>query len=217
MFCKWCGAEVNNTDIYCPKCGGNLSDASSVNENNGKFEEQADKKRTKTRIIAGGALLMAAVIVLAFFVGGRGPRATVNQFFGAAYTADVEAIAELIPDPVVENAIENNGYDRDEMKEFFQDASEELQERIDAIASYYGEDWEVSFETAGEEDVEGEELEKIKMSYENLEVDVTAAKSVEVNLIFKNDGRESSVPVNIPVIKSGRSWYIDIMKLDNIF
>lgn len=216
MFCKWCGAEVKNTDIYCPKCGGKLNNPSTTDENNVLPVVRTDKKTRRKAIIAAGVLILTAVIAAVFLLGGRSYRETVDQFFEATFTADVNAIVKLIPDAVIENAMEENGYDRDEMSEFLQEGADTLQEQINRLASYLGEDWEVSHDILGAEDITGEEFEEIKTAYDDMDAEVSSAKSVDVKMTVKSGETENSVQLNIPVIKVGRSWYLDIMNLEDI-
>ncbi|OUP84197.1 hypothetical protein B5F07_08660 [Lachnoclostridium sp. An169] len=74
MYCKWCGAEVQNTDIYCSKCGGKVEDYKPSGDwRNGK--------RFKVGVIVIGVLLIVFVIAATFGVAGNGWRIAVNQFF----------------------------------------------------------------------------------------------------------------------------------------
>ena len=81
----------------------------------------------KTGIIA----VVAAVVVIALvgwlLFGGRGYKATVEQFLDASMDGDVQGVMKLIPNDVIESAMESQGLDKADMEEFVDQAEDELE------------------------------------------------------------------------------------------
>lgn len=208
MFCGKCGVKNADDATVCTGCGAKL--------NGGKAASTGDKNRKIGMI----AVAVAAVIVIALIIGlfgGRGYKATVEKFVDAQFAADAEAIFKLLPDEVVSYALEEEGYDDDELDEFIEEGNEELQDQLDYIERYLGEGWTVSYEILTVEDVTGDDLDDLKDEYEDMDVKVSAAKTVEVELTVTAGETETSNSLDISVIKVGRSWYLDIATMGGFF
>lgn len=57
----------------------------------------------------------------------------------------------------------------------------------------------------------------MKEKYEDIDVKVSAAKTVEVKVMIKAGETENSNTLDISVIKVGRSWYLDPETMGSIF
>ena len=123
---------------------------------------------------------------------------------------------ELIPKGMVEYALEEEGYEKDELDEMLDEIEEELQDSIDAMDSYMGEDWKVSYDILDTDDVTGDDLDEVKDTYKEYDVKVSAAKNVEIELKIEWGEEEKSTTTELSVIKVGRSWYLDLEDLANI-
>lgn len=88
---------------------------------------------------------------------------------------------------------------------------------MDSLDSYLGEGWEVSYEILDDVNVNGDDLEDIKDGYEDADIKVSAAKNVEIEVTVTAGETESSNTQDISLIKVGRSWYIDVMSMGNLF
>ena len=60
-------------------------------------------------------------------------------------------------------------------------------------------------------------MKDIKDAYEDADVEVSAAKNVEVELTVTADETESSNSLDISLVKIGRSWYLDMMSMGGLF
>ena len=67
------------------------------------------------------------------------------------------------------------------------------------------------------EDVDAEELAGLQERYEALGVDVSKAKTVEVEVTIQGSKSETSDTMDISLMKSGRSWYLDVQQLGGLF
>lgn len=216
MFCGKCGVKNADDATFCTGCGAKLNGAKPVVSGTSISVNPSDKNR-KVGIIA---VAVAAVVVVALIIGlfgGRGYKATVEKFVDAQFDADAEAIFELIPEKMIEYALEEEGYDEDELDEFIEEGNEELQDQLDYIERYLGEDWTVSYEILTVEDVTGDDLDDLKEDYEDMDIKVSAAKTVEIELTIKAGDTETGNSLDVSVIKVGRSWYLDLASMGGLF
>lgn len=205
MFCGKCGKENLDNAMFCSNCGGKLNNQNlagsefvlPVNPNN---------KNQKVGIIAIiVAVIIAIIIVIALF-GGRGYKATVKKFINAQFEGDADAIIDIIPDEMVEYIIEEEYDDEDEMLE---ELEEEIEYYLDEIEEQFGKNWKFSYEIVDTDDVKGDDLEDLQDEYEDVGIEVSAAKEVEIKIEFESKDLDTSNNLDIGLIKVGRSWYID--------
>lgn len=214
MFCKYCGAEIGITDVYCKKCGGRNETQITQNKERNSAATQKNKK-VKTSIYIIGVLVIVLIFVTVFLLRGRSYERAVDQFCDAVYTADAKALVDLLPKTVLDNVLEQNGYNRENMDEFIQEGEKSLQEQAETLELFWGGNVELTPVILNDEEIIGEELDELKDSYEEMNVKISAAKNVEVGF-DELGGVWENTSINIPLIKSGRSWYIDVLNLEEI-
>ena len=216
MFCGKCGEKNIDDATFCAGCGAKLNGGQSAKSDTFVEVNPSDKNR-KVGIIA---VVTVAVIVIGIIValfGGRSYKATVKKFVNAQFDADAEAILELIPKKMVEYALEEEGYDDDELDEFIEEGNEELQDQLDYFEEYLGEDWNVSYEILSVEAVKGDALDDLKDGYGRIDIKVSAVKTLKIEFTIKAGETESSNSLDVSVIKVGRSWYLDLESMGSIF
>lgn len=216
MFCGKCGTKNVDDAKFCTGCGEKLSGGEVVKTNTSINVVSNDKNRKVGMIAVAIVVIIATGFVIAFF-GGRSYKATIETFIDAQFKADAEAIFELIPEEMIEYALEEEGYDDDEFDEFIEECNEYLEDQVNSLERYFGEEWSVSYTILSTEDVTGEELDDLKDDYEDIDIKVTAAKTVEVELTVKAGETESSNSLDVSLIKIGRSWYLDLESMGSIF
>lgn len=216
MFCGKCGTKNDDNVEFCTNCGAKLNRAAPRRTRAMSAASQNDKNR-KVGMIAVAVAAVIVVILGVFLFGGRGYKATIEKFVDAQFDADAEAIFELLPEKMIDYALEQDGYDSDELDELVDEMNEDLQDQLDSLDDYLGEGWSISYKILEDEDVKGDDLDDIKDAYEDADVKVSAAKSVEVEITVKADETESSNSLDISLIKVGRSWYLDIMSMGGLF
>lgn len=216
MFCGKCGVKNADNATFCAGCGAKLNGGQTVKNSKPVVINSNDKNR-KVGMIAVAVIAVIVIALIISLFGGRSYKSTVKKFVNAQFNADAEAILELIPEKMITYALEEEGYDDDERDEFIEEGNEELQDQLDDIESYLGEDWTVSHEILTVEDVTGDELNDLKDDYEDIDIKVSAAKTVEVELTVKAGETETSNSLDISVIKVGRSWYLDLESMGGIF
>lgn len=212
MFCGKCGAQNADNAEFCMNCGAKLK-RNAPTTATVSVSNQNDKNRKVGMIVVAVAVVVVIILGVVLF-GGRSYKATVEKFMDAQSDANAEAIFDLMPEKMIDYALEQDGKDLDDLIDA---ANETLQDQLDSLNSYLGEDWKISYEILDTEDIKGDDLDDIKDAYEDADVKVSAAKNVEIEITVKADETESSNSLDVSLIKVGRSWYIDVMSMGNLF
>lgn len=216
MFCGKCGAKNADDAAFCSECGAKIN-GNGIVKNDTSIVVSPNNQNRKVGIIAVLVIAVVVIGVLITVFGGRGYKKTVEKFVDAQFDADAEAICKLIPEKVMDYVMEEEGYDDDEFDEFIEEGNEELQDLLDEIENYYGKNWKVSSEILKAEEVTGDDLDNLKDEYSEMGVEVSAAKTIEIQMTVKSGETENSNSGEVSVIKVGRSWYLDFMSMGNLF
>ena len=201
MLCKKCGTENPDGAKYCSKCGKALNEKST-----------AKKNREKGLVLA--LCVIVAVVLLVYTLGGRSYKKTIDTFVTSQFAVDAQSIVELLPEKVLDKELEETGYSKTELVE---ETNDSLKKQVDYIDQYLGDDWKLSYKMTNVEDVTGDDLNDLKSNYEDINVKVSAAKTVEVEFTLKGDETEISNSLEVSVIKVDRSWYLDLYTMGNLF
>ena len=201
MLCKKCGTENPDGAKYCSKCGKALNEKSP-----------AKKNREKGIVLA--LCVIVAVVLLVYTLGGRSYKKTIDTFVTSQFAVDAQSIVELLPEKVVDKALEETGYSKTELVD---EANDSLKKQVDFLDQSLGDDWKLSYKMTNVEDVTDDDLDDLKSNYEDINVKVSAAKTVEVEFTLKGDETEVSNSLEISVIKVDRSWYLDLYTMGNLF
>lgn len=201
MLCKKCGTENPDGAKYCSKCGKALNEKST-----------AKKNREKGIVLA--LCVIVAVVLLVYTLGGRSYKKTIDTFVMSQFAVDAQSIVELLPEKVLDKELEETGYSKTELVE---ETNDFLKKQVDYIDQYLGDDWKLSYKMTNVEDVTGDDLNDLKSNYEDINVKVSAAKTVEVEFTLKGDETEISNSLEVSVIKVDRSWYLDLYTMGDLF
>ena len=201
MLCKKCGTENPDGAKYCSKCGKALNEKST-----------AKKNREKGIVLA--LCVIVAVVLLVYTLGGRSYKKTIDTFVTSQFAVDAQSIVELLPEKVLDKELEETGYSKTELVE---ETNDSLKKQVDYIDQYLGDDWKLSYKMTNVEDVTGDDLNDLKSNYEDINVKVSAAKTVEVEFTLKGDETEISNSLEVSVIKVDLSWYLDLYTMGNLF
>lgn len=216
MFCGKCGAKNTDNVEFCTNCGAKLNKSTSTRTAAVSLVTQNEKNR-KVGMIAVAVIVVLVIILGVVLFGGRSYKATVKKFVDATFDADAKAIVDLMPEEIITYALEQEGYESGELNDFIDEGDEALQEQLDSLNGYLGEGWKISYNITDEEDVKGEDLDDVKDAYEDVDIKVSSAKNVEIVITVSGDETESSNTLDISLIKIGRSWYLDMMSMGNLF
>lgn len=218
MFCAKCGAKNEEGAVFCKECGASLKDAETSQNpkegslGNGKvLQGEPDKSSRKNRLIgmaAVGIVAVVAVLALVSLFGGRGYKTTAEKFIESCIEGDAKTMYKMVPQKIFREEVEDNGYLWSERNEYLESVEESVSNQIERYFSDYG---DFSFKAIDGEKKTGRELRELKEEYESKhEIKVKAARDVTVEMTLKKDGVSGSAELVIPVIKVGRSWYVDI-------
>lgn len=216
MFCGKCGAENDNGAVFCTKCGSPIN-GESMKSANKVTDVKVKNRNRKVGIIVAVAVVVIAFIAIFALFGGRGYKSTVKKYFNATMKADAKAIINLIPDEVMEKALEDEGYDKDEINLFVEEGEKELEKAMDKIDDSVGEGWKMTYEITDTEDITGKDLKEIKEDYEDYDIEISEAKKVEVEVTVKVKDNENSNTARLYLIKVGKNWYLDVENMGSIF
>ena len=201
MLCKKCGTENPDGAKYCSKCGKALNEKST-----------AKKNREKGIVLA--LCVIVAVVLLVYTLGGRSYKKTIDTFVTSQFAVDAQSIVELLPEKVLDKELEETGYSKTELVD---EANDSLKKQVDSLDQSLGDDWKLSYKMTNVEDVTDDDLDDLKSNYEDINVKVSAAKTVEVEFTLKGDETEISNSLEVSVIKVDRSWYLDLYTMGNLF
>ena len=216
MFCGKCGAQCEDNAKFCNKCGASLSGEQVTKYDTPVIEYHNDKNR-KVGIIAVFVSVVVVIGIIIVLSGGRSYKKTVDEFIDAQFKADAEAALDLIPEKLVDYILEDEGYSRAELDDFIEEGNETLEDQLEYLDEFLGDDWKVSYEIKNVEDVEGERLDELREDYKEFGVKVSDAKDIEVEIIIECEDGDETNSLDVSVIKVGRSWYLDVESMDLMF
>lgn len=220
MFCGKCGAQNSENATFCKECGA-LINGSGENVPpaiDSVFQwGQGGQRNRKVGIMAVAVAAVAVVILLFSLFGGRGYKSTAEKAINAVLAADAKTLFQLIPDNVIDLALKENGCTRQELDNYLDEFGKDLEILANNYMLGFGDNWKFSCRALGAEDVTPKELRRLKEGYkEECNASISAAKDVEVEVIIRRDDIEDSSTMEIPVVKAGRSWYLDVSRFDYI-
>ena len=156
---------------------------------------------------------MLAVILIASIFFGRSANATAKAYVRAILDADAEEIVELLPKEV-RKAAKKQGELTEEDLELMEDA---LEGAYSCLELALGEDWQekISYKVVDSEDLDKDDVEDLEDMYrdEDIDINISAAREVEVELSYRLDGEKETDSIWVTVIKVGRSWYLDLSSM----
>lgn len=213
MFCTKCGAQNDNGAKFCIKCGEKLETTAVTVTKSGPtaLANLTQDKRKLITVIAGA---LAVILLFSLVFGGRGWKKTASKFMEAFTDLDAKGMVEMMPDELLEKALEEEGYSKSDLKFLIA----ELQDELDAsmsIIGMYG-DIEMDYKILGAQDVSREDLADLKEMYSELGIKVSGAKEVEVEMTVEVMGMSQTETLEIVVIKIGRSWYIEVDSMGSL-
>lgn len=227
MYCGQCGSKNLDGAEYCANCGAKLSPAPA---SSGRVPEAAAqavpsgtgplgggiKGKTLRNIVIAVCVVVVAIIIAAAFMGGRNVKTTVDKMITATFEADAQGIIDLVPDKVMDELLQEEGYDREYLDDFIAEGANELQTQLNILALNVGSPMETKH-TFTEEDKTKEEIEELNDEYEELGVKISGAKLVRVEITVSGPVRENTSEMNLPLIKVGKSWYVDALSMGSFF
>ena len=214
MFCGACGAKNPDGAAFCQSCGAPLREmqAEAVPQGGSAADSIQSSQRNKMIGIAAVAAAAIVVVFLAFnLLGGRGDESTVTKFLDASLDGDAETIISLLPDKMVDQALEELGYHPSDRDEAVEELNAALQSAAGSLKEALGDNLKVSYNVVSAEDLSASKLLELRQSYSVYDIDVDGAKEVDVEMTVTATALDLSgtYTLTVPVVQVGRSWYLD--------
>ena len=214
MFCGACGAKNPDGAAFCQSCGAPLREmqAEAVPQGGSAADSIQSSQRNKMIGIAAVAVAAIVVVFLAFnLLGGRGYESTVTKFLDASLDGDAETIISLLPDKMVDQALEELGYHPSDRDEAVEELNAALQSAAGSLKEALGDNLKVSYNVVSAEDPSASKLLELRQSYSVYDIDVDGAKEVDVEMTVTATALDLSgtYTLTVPVVQVGRSWYLD--------
>lgn len=214
MFCGACGAKNPDGAAFCQSCGAPLREmqAEAVPQEGSAADSIQSSQRNKMIGIAAVAAAAIVVVFLAFnLLGGRGYESTVTKFLDATLDGDAETIISLLPDKMVDQALEELGYHPSDRDQAVEELDAALQSAAGSLKEALGDNLKVSYNVVSAEDLSASKLLELRQSYSVYDIDVDGAKEVDVEMTVTATALDLSgtYTLTVPVVQVGRSWYLD--------
>ncbi len=214
MFCGACGAKNPDGAAFCQSCGAPLREmqAEAVPQGGSAADSIQSSQRNKMIGIAAVAAAAIVVVFLAFnLLGGRSYESTVTKFLDASLDGDAETIISLLPDEMVDQALEELGYHPSDRDEAVEELNAALQSAAGSLKEALGDNLKVSYNVVSAEDLSASKLLELRQSYSVYDIDVDGAKEVDVEMTVTATALDLSgtYTLTVPVVQVGRSWYLD--------
>ena len=214
MFCGACGAKNPDGAAFCQSCGAPLREMQAEAVPQGGSAADSIQSSQRNKMIGIAAVAAAAIVVVFLAVnllGGRGYESTVTKFLDATLDGDAETIISLLPDEMVDQALEELGYHPSDRDEAVEELNAALQSAAGSLKEALGDNLKVSYNVVSAEDLSASKLLELRQSYSVYDIDVDGAKEVDVEMTVTATALDLSgtYTLTVPVVQVGRSWYLD--------
>ena len=214
MFCGACGAKNPDGAAFCQSCGAPLREMQAEAVPQGGSAADSIQSSQRNKMIGIAAVAAAAIVVVFLAVnllGGRGYESTVTKFLDASLDGDAETIISLLPDEMVDQAMEELGYHPSDRDEAVEELNAALQSAAGSLKEALGDNLKVSYNVVSAEDLSASKLLELRQSYSVYDIDVDGAKEVDVEMTVTATALDLSgtYTLTVPVVQVGRSWYLD--------
>lgn len=214
MFCGACGAKNPDGAAFCQSCGAPLREMQAEAVPQGGSAADSIQSSQRNKMIGIAAVAAAAIVVVFLAVnllGGRGYESTVTKFLDATLDGDAETIISLLPDKMVDQALEELGYHPSDRDQAVEELDAALQSAAGSLKEALGDNLKVSYNVVSAEDLSASKLLELRQSYSVYDIDVDGAKEVDVEMTVAATALDLSgtYTLTVPVVQVGRSWYLD--------
>lgn len=217
MFCEKCGTANTDDSIFCSNCGHQLSS----NELAAEYKTQANFDNKNRRLgIAFVVAILGVLLIFGNIFGGRSYKGAIDDFFVLYEKPTTKNILKLLPEEFIDKSIEEEfDGDKERFYEKFEYLTKILKSSLSQLEDENG-NFKMTYKIKDVDDFSKKELKEINEKYEDkLEdyyMEITAAKTVKVEISIKGSDNESK-DINFKLVKIKGSWYIDFFSFTNLF
>jgi transcription initiation factor TFIIIB Brf1 subunit/transcription initiation factor TFIIB len=198
MFCKKCGENVKDGELFCNSCGTPVD--SNQTEKSAE-KSTTDKNKRIGMIIAGAVAAVVVILIISLFAGG-GWRSTANKYFNACEKGNYKTVMKLTPDDAISAWRKEHNYSKS-------DFEERMEDRFELSSNIEKADCKIVKAVKYDKDELEDLAESLESRYDIDEKKVKDAVRVYYYaLVIDDDGDISIAADSISVIKVGSKWYI---------
>lgn len=172
------------------------------------------KRKIGTTVIAIIAVFVAITAVAWFSAAGASDggnpgspsyRDTVGYFIQSINDADVRSLFQLVPAELIDSYLTEENIEKRDLMELVQ---QELDLAHENLVELYGEEWNISHEITETRQVIEDELLELQKEYEELELEISEAIVVDLNLTMEAKDITEDSTIQMLLLKISGSWYI---------
>jgi len=207
-FCENCGAEMEDNQVVCPKCGNGAAEEvkATVEEKVDDVKETVSEKASEVKsalksnnvknyaIIGGIAIAVIALIAIIVSILTSGWKKPIDNYFKGMQKADLKTYEKAFPD-FYNNKMDLDEDDMDKMKENLEDE--------------YGEKIKITYKVTKKENIKKDDLKKVQEYIEKVydeDVKVSAGKEVKVKATIKGKDDSDTDTQKMYVYKINGKW-----------
>ncbi len=211
MYCGNCGAQNPDGAAHCGNCGAPLNPAPAAGGN-----QSAKKNRAiGIAVIAGAVAVVAAVVLLVVLLGGGGSssaKSAAVDFVETMFDGKISKLVDMVPDELLKGLAKERDISKSEARDMLAGGLEELESYTGILKLA-----KLKVGHAEVEDMDRDDLDRLKDDYAEYDVKVKDGKTVEVEVSMEFMDEKETETIDVPVVKIGGSWYVDFMNLDDMF
>lgn len=140
MYCKYCGAELKETDRFCPFCGGTVKNSESQSGENTESkstytptELKGKAKKNPIKVIA--IVVLVSVLVNAIFFGAvfamlKTAGLSLTDILTGAYASDFDDVLDDALEDAFDDAFDDFDDAFDDFDDAFDDFDDEVEQRV---------------------------------------------------------------------------------------
>lgn len=172
-----------------------------------QYQQPAKSKNKIVGIVAAIAVIAVVVILAIVLFGGGSAKGVAEDFVNAVLKGDTDKIVDCLPDDLIKSVAKDEGIS---VKEARQEIAEEMESQLGDYTAVMGM-FDFKVKAVDEDDYDSDELRDVKDMYEDFDVKVKDAETVEVEISLEFMGETESDTMDIPMVKIGGSWYVDVV------
>lgn len=207
MFCKKCGAHIDDTIKFCPVCG------TAVQKENVPVSATQKIRGSILKHKASYTVILIAVIALFFLLhscsSGNSYDSPIKTILTAMEEKNFSKVLDAFPDEIIDKLTEESGMDIKMM-------ADAMGESMFDSLSENGESYSLDYQINSEQNLTLSEIEELHdkiLRRTKVDLDISEAKELKVTLVKEVAGDKDYDDDTIIVIKIGRKWYMNPLEL----
>ena len=167
-------------------------------------------------VSAAALVVIAGITALCIFLfGGTSYQKAIDNMMKATLDADAKAAYAMLPKAYQQKMLKERGYANE--REAIEDIANELENTKTALDNLLGKGWQYSYKILSVENRSSRELRELKEEYLlDYYILIVGAMESEVELAIRCEQGNHSSTLDVPLMKIGRSWYIDFANASNM-